>query len=197
MQALEKRDLRSALNALGEVLASRGLSYDLVLAGGACLLLRGVVSRATRDVDLLAERLRDGSIRELRELPEPLATAAQDVARTLGLAADWLNLGPGSLLELGLPDGFENRLSPERFGGLTLWLAGESDLVCFKLYAAADHWPTRDRHLSDLVALAPSPDELLAAARWCRRHDPTPAFRTLLTAVLQSLGVEDADDELR
>jgi hypothetical protein len=81
--------------------------------------------------------------------------------------------------------------------GDVLAYRGEAyDLVCFKLYAAADHWPSRDRHLDDLRALRPSEADLLSAARWSMTHDPSPAFRSQLTAVLAHLGVEDADARL-
>jgi hypothetical protein len=190
-------DLRSTLTALGEVLAQRGLSYEVVLVGGANLLLRGIISRPTKDGDLLAQRLADGHVVEMRELPGPLLLAVRDVARAYGLADDWLNVGPASVLDLGLPLGFAGRLTREDFGALTVWLAGRHDLICFKLYAAADHWPTKDRHLADLRAIGPNRAELLAAGRWALTHDSSPGFRSLLCAVLAESGIEDADAVLR
>jgi hypothetical protein len=186
-------EMKRAFAALGEVLAGRGLGYDVVLVGGASLLLRGIITRSTKDGDLIGQRSASGRVTEMKELPEPLAIAVRDVARVLGLAEDWLNVGPASLLDLGLPRGFAGRLDRLDFGSLTVWLAGRRDLICFKLYAAADHWPTRDRHLADLRALAPRRPELLAAAKWARSHDASPGFRSLLVAVLRELGLEDAD----
>jgi hypothetical protein len=190
-------EMRAALATLGEVLANRGLRYDVVLVGGASLLLRGIVSRSTKDGDLVGARSADGRVMAMRELPEPLAAAVRDVARVYGLAPDWLNVGPASLLDLGLPRGFGSRLDRMDFGALTVWLAGRRDLISFKLYAAADHWPSRDRHLSDLGALRPRRAELFLAARWARSHDASPGFRSLLVAVLLELGLEDADAVLR
>lgn len=112
-----------------------------------------------------------------------------------GLAPDWLNLGPASLLGLGLRDGFEDRLEARRAGGLIVWVPGRFDLACFKLYAAVDHWPTRDRHLEDLEALGQTRDDLLAAARWARSHDPSQAFADNLAAVLRHLDVEGRDGD--
>jgi hypothetical protein len=187
-----RTQLETALRALGELLAARGLHYEVVVIGGGNLILRGLVSRpTTKDLDLLGEWTPDG-IRPMRPLPEPLRLAVLDVARTYGLASDFVNLGPGSLLDLGLPDGFVGRLERHDFGGVVTWLAGRFDMVCFKLYAAVDQGP-RSRHLQDLRDLRPAREELLAAARWTITHDPSPGFRALLVDALRQLGIEDAD----
>lgn len=196
MDELDRDTLTEALAALGQVLKVRGLSYEVILVGGANLLLRGIVSRPTKDADLLGARSPAGPIIRLDELPEPLSEAIRDVALTYALSEEWLNLGPGSLLDHPLPDGFEDRLEPADYGALRVWFAGTFDLVCFKVWAAADHWPSIDRHFSDLLAIGPTRDELLDAARWTRSRDPTPGYRSLLVAVLLRLGVEEAEEAL-
>jgi hypothetical protein len=193
---MDRTGLERALGTLGDVITFRGQGYEIVLVGGGDLVLRGVVSRATRDADIVGQRLGDGRIVPLRRLPDGLAKAVVEVADAHDLAPDWLNVGPESLLELGLPAGFEDRLTARHYGGLTVWLAGVYDLICFKLYAAADHWPSRDRHLDDLRTLRPTEADLLSAARWSMTHDPSPAFRSQLAAVLAHLGLEDADARL-
>jgi len=185
--------LDEALAALGALLEARGVAYGLVVVGGASLLLRGVIDRPTKDVDVLGTRSPSGAVDPLTALPAPLAAAVADVGLAYGLAPDWLNLGPASLLDLGLPEGFAARLEARRFGALVVWVADRFDLACLKLYAATDHWPAKDRHLADLVALAPTADELHTAAAWARSHDPSPAFAQNLAAVLRDLGVEDPD----
>jgi hypothetical protein len=195
-QPMDRTGLEGALAALGDVLAYRGEAYEIVLVGGADLVLRGIVSRPTKDADIVGQRLGNGRIVPLRRLPDALARAVFEVADAHDLAPDWLNVGPESLLELGLPAGFEDRLTARHYGGLTVWLAGLYDLVCFKLYAAADHWPSQDRHLDDLRALCPTEADLVSSARWSMTHDPSPAFRGQLTAVLAHLGVEEADARL-
>jgi hypothetical protein len=124
-----------------------------------------------------------------------VSDAIVDVARTYGLASDWVNLGPESLLDLGLPDGFLGRLERHGYGGIVAWLADRRDMVCFKLYAAVDQG-TRSRHLQDLRELRPDRDELLAAARWSVTHDPSPGYRSLLVDTLRHLGMEDAGGSL-
>jgi hypothetical protein len=195
MDMIGREQLQAALSALGELLAARGVRYELVLVGGGNLILRGLITRpTTKDLDILGERALD-VIRRLRPMPEPLRDAVLDVGRAFGLANDWLNVGPDSLLDLGLPDGFTERLERRDFGGLVVWLAGWYDMVCFKLYAAVDEGP-RSRHFQDLVELHPNRSDLLEAARWASTHDPSPGFRSLLVETLRALGVEEADGQL-
>lgn len=195
MTSVGRTQLETALRALGEVLDARGLHYEVVLIGGGNLILRGLVTRpTTKDLDLLGEWTADG-IKPMRPMPEPLRLAIVDVARTYGLASDWVNLDPESLLDLGLPDGFLGRLERHGYGGIVAWLADRRDMVCFKLYAAVDQG-TRSRHLQDLRELRPDRDELLAAARWSVTHDPSPGYRLLLVDTLRHLGMEDAGGSL-
>lgn len=51
---MDTADLREALDTLGEVLASRGQEYDLVLIGGGALHLLGLIQRPTRDLDIVS-----------------------------------------------------------------------------------------------------------------------------------------------
>jgi hypothetical protein len=192
MSSLGQAQLEAALTALGELLSARGHLYHVVLVGGGNLILRGLITRpTTKDVDLLGEWTPHG-VKPMRSMPEPLREAAVDVARAYGLASNWLNLGPESLLDLGLPDGFIGRLERRDFGGLVAWLADRFDMVCLKLYAAVDQGP-RSRHLQDLGELRPDPEELRAAARWTLTHDPSPGFRSMLAETLRALGVEEPD----
>lgn len=195
MTDLDRSKLAEMLRALGDVLGARGYACELVVVGGTALLLRGTVSRPTTDGDVVGERRPDGTIARLDALPPELARATLDVARAYGLADDWLNLGPASLLDGPLPDGFEDRLDPVAFGALRLWIAGHEDLVALNLWASADRWPAPGRHLTDLRALAPTASELRRAADWTRLRDPSPGYGALLAAVLERLNVEGTDDD--
>ena len=195
MTSIGRTQLETALRALGEVLDARGLHYEVVLIGGGNLIQRGLVTRpTTKDLDVLGEWTADG-VKPMRPMPEPLRIAVVDVARTYGLASDWVNLGPEALLDPGLPAGFLERLERHDYGGLVAWLADRFDMVCFKLYATVDQGP-RSRHLQDLSELRPNRDELLVAARWTITHDPSPGYRSLLVDTLSRLGVEVADGSL-
>jgi Nucleotidyl transferase AbiEii toxin, Type IV TA system len=179
------------LAALGERLVESGERLELVVIGGSALLGLGLVDRATRDVDLVA--LRRGALLVRPDpLPEALLEAVSRIALDFNLPRDWLNTGPSSLLDFGLPRGFESRLERRDYGDfLTVWLASRLDQIHFKLYAVVDQGP--GKHEQDLRALDPSDDELLEAARWTITHDPSSGFRQELLAALAFLGVEDAD----
>ncbi len=179
------------LLALSDQLLASDATYELVVIGGTALQALGFVERSTKDVDVVG--LREGSLVVPADpLPPPLVDAAERVARDFGLPPDWLNAGPADLVRLGLPEGFLARWETRWFGpSLTVHFAGRLDQIHFKLYAMADQGS--GRHETDLRALDPTPDELRSAARWARTHDPSPGFREVLLAVLQHLGVLDAD----
>ena len=83
--------------------------------GGTALLALGLVDRATRDVDRLAVR-KDDVLVHAKPLPDDLVSARDRVARDFGLPPQWLNDGPSSLLDLGLPEGFLGRVTRRRYG---------------------------------------------------------------------------------
>lgn len=176
-------------SALGEQLAARGERVELVVIGGSGLLALGLTSRATRDVDVVA-LLSGRALADPRPLPPGLIEARDQVARDFDLPEDWLNAAPADLLDFGLPAGFVDRLERRDYGdALTVHLASRFDQIHFKLYAMVDQGA--GKHEADLRALEPTRDELLAAARWTRTHDPSEGFREQLLAGLAYLGVED------
>lgn len=179
------------LSALGEQLAAAGQRFELIVIGGSGLLALGLIERSTRDVDLLG--LRSGNeLESAKPLPAALGEARDRVARDFALPADWLNPGPTDLLEFGLPEGFVDRLERRGYGDdLTVYFASRYDQIHFKLYALVDQGP--GKHEADLRALSPTDEELLAAARWSRLHDPSAGYERVLREVLAHMGVRDAD----
>jgi hypothetical protein len=178
--------------ALGEQLSLTGHDYDLIVIGGSALLALGLLSRLTRDVDVVAIK-GDAGLTEALPLPKPLAEARARVARDFNLPDDWLNSeAAADMLRLGLPEGFAKRLARREYGPLlTVHYASRLDQIHFKLHATIDRGG--GKHFSDLQALEPSPPELLAAARWTRTHDPSPGFLSVLTEVLAYFNIDDAD----
>ena len=180
------QQLEDALTLLGDRLRLAGLPpQELIVCGGTSLIARGFVSRTTKDVDILARRVRGTDFVSARELPKEFVEAAERVARDLGLPETWINSGPIDLFEMGMPEGFRDRLEAKSYGHITAWYIGRIDQIHFKLYAAVDRGPSR--HLTDLLALEPSDEELLAAARWAMTHDVSPAFRDLMKQLLEEI----------
>jgi hypothetical protein len=187
---LDATILPEALGMLGQLLLDRGHAFEVVAIGGGGLLLIGVIDRPTKDLDLVALRHGDVLVPVGKQLPPVLAEAVIDVARVFDLAPNWLNGGPDSLLRLGLPEGFLDRVIRRVYGGLGLSLASRFDQIHFKLYAAADDRPGGKHHL-DLLRLQPTHDDLRAAACWARTHDPSEGFALVLGGVLRSFGLMD------
>jgi hypothetical protein len=178
------------LDALGAQVGELGARCEIVVVGGSALLALGLVSRATRDVDVVAVR-EDGVLHPADPLPHALYVARARVARDFQLPEDWLNAGPAALLTFGLPEGFMTRADRREYGSaLTVWLASRFDQIHLKLYATVDQG--LGKHESDLRGLRPTEQELLAAARWSRTHDPSAGYRMVLGEVLRAFGVDDA-----
>ncbi|HEV2885595.1 MAG TPA: DUF6036 family nucleotidyltransferase [Jatrophihabitans sp.] len=195
---LGRRELEEALETLGAVLEGRGLSNGILIVGGSSLLLLGLISRPTADLDVIGLAAQ-GSYVKADPIPPSLAQAVRDVAVVLELIPTWLNNGPAALMDLGLPMGYEDRIELRRYGSLDVHIPGRVDLICFKLYAAVDQGPG-SKHFQDLQDLAPTPSELSTAADWCQSHDPSSGFESELraaladlTSLLRSVGDDDAD----
>lgn len=192
----DHEQLTQALGLLGDLLRERGLSFDLVVIGGGALLLQNLIRRPTLDLDAVARVENDAWV-TANPLPAPLIQAVRDVADALDLPReprdekDWLNSGPAFLQNLGLPEGFAERLAILRFGPLTIRVAARQDLVCLKLWAATDasRGPRRAVDIADLRALRPTQSELRDAVAWCTLKDGRPDFASLeLAPLLEALG---------
>ena len=177
--------IEEAAALLGQLLADRGLSYEVVAIGGGGLLLLGITDRPTEDLDLVAI-VSDQRLLSAQPLPSELLDAAHDVARLLKIDDDWLNPGPTSLLRCGLPDGFMERAEIRTYGGIVIRLASRFDQIHFKLFATS---APGDKHHVDLVRMRPTAEELRAAARWAYTHDPSEGFAIVTRQVLASFGV--------
>ena len=85
MAPIERQLLFRALDTLGAVLRDRSATFEVVVVGGAAMLLHADV-RPTQDVDAIAVGDGAGPPRPVHELPSELALAAVDVAAVLGLS---------------------------------------------------------------------------------------------------------------
>jgi len=195
---LDRSTLDLAMKSLAIRLEENGADrVEIVVCGGSALILTGMVPRTTKDVDVVA-LIRSGSLISPAPLPPALCQAAQEVAEDLSFDPDWLNNGPssgeGGLFQMGLPDGFVDRLTSEAHGErLVVHFIGRVDQIHFKLYASADRG---GYHIEDLRSLRPTSDELEAACRWCMMHDVSDGFLQVLKRMLKELGYEDVAERL-
>lgn len=165
----QNEQLFRALEAVGDLLLSRGQSYACVVAGGASLAALGVLVRVTGDVDVMAVRNAAGElVLAPSEFPEFLASAIRDVSREFNMPDGWMNTQMAAGLKAGMPPGFGERLTWRTFGGLNVGFVGRRDLIALKLEAASDDPPhgRTNVHLGDLISLDATPAELDEAAQW-------------------------------
>jgi hypothetical protein len=168
---------RETLAKFDEFLAERGLRFEGVIVGGAALHLLGIVSRTTKDCDILWP-----------QLPEEIAEAARKFAGSmrqqgLFLADDWFNNGPADLVAQ-LPADWRSRLQPAMNGvALRLFTPGRLDLLRSKLFALCD----RGIDLPDCLALCPTQAELAALRPWLDQQDGNPGWPAHVGQVLTDL----------
>lgn len=163
-----------------------GVPLGIVVCGGTALSALGLVMRTTRDVDVLGAVLETQNgltIERITKFMEWLVEAANKVGRDFDLPENWLNLGPASQVESGLPEGFEKRLVKRVYGHfLSVYFISRLDQIHFKLYAAVDQ---DDYHVQDLFALKPTEDEMEIAAKWIVTQDVSEVFKALLKDFLK------------
>ena len=134
---MDESELLIALSKLDVRLAT---SFDVVIIGGAAMILHFGARRATLDVDVIVLK---GNTRQLRK-----AVAA--IAVEMGLREDWLNDGAKGFAGI-LPPDFQNRLQPLEypFEHLHLYALGLPDQVVLKIITL------RAQDLEDLALLLP------------------------------------------
>ena len=194
MNPIDQSKLQEALTLLNEqLILNDAPATEIVVCGGSALIAAGLIQRTTRDVDIVA-LMKENALIDPEPLPDHLLKAAENVGRILSLPEDWLNNGPASQFRMGLPPGFRERLTTVVVGEkLIVHYIGRYDQVFFKTYASADR---AGYHVSDLRALNPTAEELLAAAKWCMTQDTSEAFRTILKDMFKQLGWQDVSDRI-
>lgn len=138
---MDKPELVEVLRTLDEQLSS---SFDVVLIGGAAMILHFGASRATRDVDVLVLR---GNLTELRR-------AVKAVAHEHDLPEDWMSDAAKGFADI-LPPDFYHRLTPLSlmFQHLRLYVLGRPEQAALKIVAL------REQDLEDLELLLPQLSE--------------------------------------
>ena len=159
-------------------------AFTAVAIGGVPLNLLGIISRETRDCDIIDP-----------VIPKEIEELALDFAkknRTQGgtIEDKWFNNGPISLKDK-LPDGWQKRLQLIFKGdALTLFCLGREDLLKTKLLGLCD----RAIDKPDCIAMNPTRDELRNAATWLKDQDGNPMWPEhvdeMLANVAKDLGYE-------
>ena len=185
-KTIDVTKLHEALNLLHEqLILINAPAIELVVCGGSALIATGLILRTTQDVDILA-LMEKNQLESSIPLPPYLIEAADKVGKILGLPENWLNNGPAVQFQMGLPDGFQQRLQQEIIGKkLVIHYISRYDQIFFKTFASADRG---GYHVSDLKKLNPSEDELVEAAKWCMTQDVSEEFHQILIAMFQQLG---------
>ena len=194
--------ISTALEHLSELMEAAGdPAVGLLVCGGSALNVLGLVRRSTRDVDVICVAEDDeGQIRFVKEERLPIRSEIIDaIASDLGLPMTdgrgtplpddqkWINLGPQRLLDFGLPEGIERRLTKRLYGTrLTIFFIGREDQIFLKLYACLiSH---REMiHLQDLIKLKPSETEIEAAVVWLTGRSISQHHRKKLREALWNL----------
>ena len=167
----------------------RFTSEAVVVVGGASLILLGLATRTTDDVDVIASARRSepsGAVMLYpppSPLPEALRSAIAVVARDFGLPTDWMNVEISAQWSQGLPPGLPDDITWRRYSGLDVGLAGRKTLIALKLFASVDQGQ-QSVHFQDLLLLGPSEEELLHAAEWVKTQDAAPEFPQIIQQVV-------------
>ncbi len=173
-------------------------SYNLIVCGGSALIAANLISRATKDVDIVALGDEAMNLIDPEPLPKELLQAAQDVKDTLGLNENWLNNEPSrdedGLFKRGLPNGLVGRLEKRDYGEkLKIYFISRLDQISFKFLASLDH---KERHINDLKELNPTDKELIKAVKWVRKWYYNSDHITYIKKFLKDLGYEHLIDEI-
>lgn len=134
---MDKNELIKVFGELDNHLSS---SFDIILIGGAAMILHFGASRTTRDVDVLILR---GSLPELRQ-------AIKAVAEEKEFPEDWMSDAAKRFADIFLPD-FYHRLVPLDFElrHIQIYALGLPEQVALKIIAL------REQDLEDLELLLP------------------------------------------
>ena len=209
----DKKYIEEVLTALAEQLKAEGINHmELLVCGGTALMVLAferkldtrissyLMTRTTTDVDIVAfvEKTDTGkpNLIKAAPLPTPLLRAAAKVQKDFSyLAKNWLNNGPASVMDFGLPEGLMARVETRRYGtNLVVHFLGRVDQIHFKLYAAVDQ--SGGKHYDDLMALNPTAQEIEQAARWSMTHDVSPGYKEGLKKIMTKMGFTNVADNL-
>ncbi len=193
-QNIGKKNLSEILLLLGErlKLVIPEKEWKLIVCGGAALAELNLVQRTTKDIDVIG-KFSEEKI-EYAGFDTKFKEQVSIIAELLNLPSNWINTGPESFLQTGLPPGLLDRLIKKKYGkNLTIGFISRIDQVFLKLYASVDRG---GYHVDDLIKLEPSDKELLDASSWICSQDTSETFFLLLKSMLEQIGYKNVAGKL-
>ncbi len=140
--------------------------FEAIVIGAGALSLLGVISRETKDVDVIDP-----------EIPKDIKSLSQEFAKqtSQNLIQNWINNGPASMRDK-LPIGWQKRLQKIYSGkALTLFTLSRVDLLATKLQGLGDRGE-RGPDWNDIKAMKPTLEEMDKALRWAEQQDANPSW---------------------
>jgi hypothetical protein len=158
-------------------LEKKGLKFEAVVIGGSALSILGIITRETKDVDVLDP-----------QIPELILAASKEFATSFkieetSLKENWLNSGPESLRRYLRPR-WQARLVP-LFNGSSIKFQtlGRIDFIGTKVLAFCD----REFDLKDCLAMKPTRSELLEIMPWVQSYDANPSWPNYVEEKIKNL----------
>ncbi len=147
-------------------LTQKGQRFDAVVIGGAALSILGIITRETRDVDVLYP----GIPKDI--LSSSIEFAAIVKIQETTLKENWLNSGPESLSKY-LRANWGNRLVDLYIGNSIYFKTlGRTDFIGTKVLAFCD----RGFDFQDCLDMKPTKEELTEILPWVQSYDANPSW---------------------
>jgi hypothetical protein len=179
------------LSALGTVLEEQETApVDIVVCGAMALLLQGIITRPTRDIDGLGLVVEEGGSLVLRKplMSSEFNAAVERVGSLFNEGKHWFSTAvrilhddtelPADLVEMAQVRSYGSRL--------TVRLCSRRHMVCLKMWAAIRRG---EPDIGDLIEMRISEGEARAGAEWCLEQDKEVLPDVL--AVLEEVGHEE------
>ncbi|WP_216892459.1 hypothetical protein [Nocardia alni] len=172
MSGLLDRDaIIALLTELGNALAAEGEHADLFLAGSESMALAYSTRRATRDLDAVFEP------------KQVIYAAAENIARTHGLATDWLN----DAVKGFLPGTDPNATTLFEHPGISVRVASPPYLFAMKAAAARIERDAEDlQYLYRLSGFRSVDEALDCVTQYYPPHLLTPKTELILRELLET-----------
>jgi hypothetical protein len=184
------------LSALGTVMEEQGIApVDIVVCGAMALVLQGIISRPTRDIDGLGLVVEEGGSLMLRKplMSGEFNAAVERVGALFGEGKHWFSTAAIILHDdTELPPDIVERAEARRFGErLTVRLCSRPHMVCLKMWAAINRG---EPDIGDLIQMGVSAEEAWEAAVWCLDQNEDALAEIL--SVLEEVGHGDVGKRL-